>query len=182
MPDSSPRQTGPRGHVKAWGIVVRLLHWSLAALVLVDLFHDDGGWSHRLIGYGATGVVFARLLWAALAGGADGLATLKPSLPGTLAYLRGGAPRGAGHDPLSLWMIWLLWSLVLLLGITGWISRLDAFWGDDGIREVHAWLAQALLIAVAVHLCGIAAMSWRWRENLSAAMLTGWKRPFDRPD
>ena len=43
-----------------------------------------------------------------------------------------------GHDPLGVWMIWLLWSLVLLLGVTGWMSRLDAFWGDDGIHEVHA--------------------------------------------
>jgi hypothetical protein len=69
-------------------------------------------------------------------------------------------------------MVWLLWSLVLLLGLTGWMSRLDAFWGDDGIRVVHAWLADALLIAIAVHLSGIVAMSWRWRENLVAAMLS----------
>ena len=63
-------------------------------------------------------------------------------------------------------MVWLLWILVLLLGITGWISRLDAFWGDDGIRDVHAALAQALQIAVAVHFTGVAIMAWRWRENL----------------
>ena len=28
-------------------------------------------------------------------------------------------------------MVWLLWIVVLLLGVTGWMSRLDAFWGDD---------------------------------------------------
>jgi cytochrome b len=76
-------------------------------------------------------------------------------------------------------MIWLLWSLVLLLGVTGWMSRLDAFWGDDGIRDIHAGLARALLVAVAVHLSGVVAMSLRWRENLVAAMLTGRKRPID---
>jgi cytochrome b len=27
-----------------------------------------------------------------------------------------------------------------------------------------------------LHLAGIAAMSWRWRENLVLAMLTGRKR------
>jgi len=78
--------------------------------------------------------------------------------------------------------VWLLWSLVLLLGVTGWMSRLDAFWGDDGIRHIHEWLADALLIAVAVHLSGIVAMSWRWRENLVAAMLSGRKRPVERND
>jgi len=182
MPDSHSRETGPDGRVPVWDAAVRLLHWSLAALVLLDFWLDDGGWPHRTIGYAAAGVVVARLLWSAVGSGAARLATLKPSLRDTLSYLRRGTPRMAGHDPLGVWMVWLLWSLVLLLGITGWISRLDAFWGDDGIRAVHAWLAQALLIAVAVHLSGIVAMSWRWRENLVAAMLTGRKRPTDRAE
>jgi len=182
MPDSLARETGPDGRVAAWDAAVRLLHWSLAALVLFDFWLDDGGWLHRTFGYAAVGVVVARWLWAMVAGGSAGLATLKPSLRGTLSYLRLGTPRTRGHDPLGLWMVWLLWSLVLLLGVTGWMSRLDAFWGDDRIRDVHAWLADALLIAVAVHLSGIVAMSWRWRENLVAAMLTGRKRPTDRAE
>jgi len=41
---------------------------------------------------------------------------------------------------------------------------------------VHAWLAHALIAAVALHLAGVATMSWRWRENLVLAMLTGRKR------
>ena len=182
MPGSPARETGPDGRVPAWDLAVRVLHWSLAALVLLDFYLDDGGWLHRTIGYAAAGVVAARWLWAILARAKAGPATLKPSLRATLSYLRLGAPRTPGHDPLGLWMVWLLWSLVLLLGLTGWMSRLDAFWGDDGIREVHAWLADALLIAVAIHLSGIVAMSWRWRENLVAAMLTGRKRPIDRAE
>ena len=181
MPDSQ-RETGPDGRVAAWDAAVRLLHWSLAALVLFDFYVDDGGWLHRAIGYAAVGVIVARWLWAMLAGGTAGLAMLKPSLRGTLSYLRRGTPRTPRHDPLGLWMVWLLWTLVLLLGLTGWMSRLDAFWGDDGIRDVHAWLADALLIAVAVHLSGIVAMSWHWRENLVAAMLSGRKRPIDRTE
>jgi cytochrome b len=180
MPDSHSREAGADGRVAVWDAAVRVLHWSLAAGVLFDFYLDDGGWAHRTIGYAAAGVVVARLLWAAFAGGSAGFASLKPSLRATVSYLRLGTPRTRAHDPLGLWMVWLLWSLVLLLGITGWMSRLDAFWGDDGIRAVHAWLAQALLIAVAVHLSGIVAMSWRWRENLVGAMLTGRKRPIDR--
>ena len=182
MPDSRLREAAPDGRVAAWDAAVRLLHWALAALVLLDFWLDDGGWPHRTLGYAAVGVVVARLLWSAVASGAARLATLRPSPHDTVSYLRRGMPRSAGHDPLGVWMVWLLWSLVLLLGITGWMSRLDAFWGDDGIRAVHAWLAQALLIAIAVHLSGIVAMSWRWRENLVAAMLTGRKRPTDRAE
>jgi cytochrome b len=33
------------------------------------------------------------------------------------------------------------------------------------------------MVSVAVHLAGVAVMSWRWRENLPAAMLSGRKRP-----
>ena len=133
-----------------WDAAVRLLHWLLAALVLFDYFIDDeGGLLHRTIGYVAVGVVFSRLLWSGLGEGANGFAPLRPSLQRTLAYFRGGAPRTLAHDPFGLWMVWLLWSLVLLLGLTGWMTRLDAFWGDETLHDVHAWLAHALIAAVA---------------------------------
>lgn len=182
MPDSPEREAGPDGRVTAWDAAVRVLHWALAALVLFDLYHDDGGWLHRGIGYGAAGVVVARFAWATFGAAGAGWRTLRPSLKDTVAYLRGGAPRTLGHDPLGLWMVWLLWLLVLALGVTGWVSRLDAFWGDDGIRDLHSRLADALLIAVAVHLGGVAVMGWRWRDNLVAAMVTGRKRALERVD
>jgi cytochrome b len=37
-------------------------------------------------------------------------------------------------------------------------------------------LADLLMVAVALHLAGVALMSWLWRENLPGAMLTGRKR------
>jgi len=162
---------------------VRLLHWLLAGLVLFDYFIDDeGGLLHRSVGYIAVGVVFSRLLWSALGKGANAFAALRPSLEKTLAYGRAGAPRAVAHDPLGLWMVWLIWSLVLLLGLTGWMSRLDAFWGDETVQGLHLWLANALLAAVLVHVTGVAAMSWIWRENLPAAMLSGRKRRHDAAD
>nr|HET7860095.1 cytochrome b/b6 domain-containing protein [Caldimonas sp.] len=162
--------------VLVWGAALRLLHWTLAALVVFDFVVDDGGPLHRGIGYVAAGVVALRLLHAAWARGEESLRALKPSFARTLAYLRRGTPRTIGHDPLGVWMVWLLWTLVLLLGVTGWMTRLDAFWGDDRLHAVHAVLADALLVAAVLHVAGVAAMSWRWRENLPAAMVTGEKR------
>lgn len=152
-----------------------MLHWMLAGLVVFCLVKDDGGELHRTAGYVAAGAVVARLLWAALTKGYGALPALKPSVAATLAYVRAGTPRCIDHDPLGRWMIWLLWLLVLLLALTGWMSRLDAFWGDEFLQDLHAWLADALLAAVALHLIGVAVMSQRWRENLPAAMLTGRK-------
>lgn len=175
MPHSSNEDPQRRGDL-VWDVAVRLQHWLLAGLVIFCFFQDDGGRLHRVAGYCAAGVVVARLLWAVLAKGHGSLGALRPSLTATLAFIRAGAPRCIGHDPLGLWMVWLLWLLVLLLALTGWMSRLDAFWGDERLQDVHAWLADGLLAAVAVHLLGVGAMSWRWRENLPATMVTGRKR------
>jgi len=167
--------------LKPWDAIVRLSHWTLAALVVFDFVYDDGGYTHRMVGYGAAVVVLLRLGWAAVRGH-----SLKPSIAETRVYVRlliaGKPPRSPGHDPLGLWMVWLIWSLVLLLGLTGWMSRLDAFWGDETVQGLHLWLANALLAAVLVHVAGVAAMSWIWRENLPAAMLSGRKRRHDAAD
>ena len=163
-----------------WDAVVRLLHWLLAGLVLVAYFVvDDGGLAHRTLGYVAVGVIVSRLLWSGFGEGANAFAALRPSLGRTLAYLRAGAPRSTSHDPLGVWMVWLLWALVLALGVTGWMTRLDAFWGDETLHDVHVWLAHALVAAVAVHVAGVAAMAWRWRENLVLSMVSGRKRAPD---
>ena len=166
------------GRELMWDAAVRVLHWTLALIVAFNLVRDDGDLVHRAVGYVAVGVVLVRLLWAAGRGQSHQL-RLSPSA--TLAYLRllarGQAPRSSGHNPLGLWMVWLLWSLVLLLGLTGWMSRLDAFWGDDRVHHVHAVLADLLLAAVVLHLAGVAAMSWLWKENLPASMITGRRRP-----
>lgn len=165
--------------MKAWDAIVRLLHWTLAALVVFDFVYDDGGYTHRMVGYAAAVVVLLRLSWAAVVRGHS----LKPSIAETRAYIRefaaGRPPRSAAHDPLGLWMVWLLWILVLLLAVSGWASRLDMFWGDERVEEVHTFLADLLMLAVAVHVLAVCAMSVIWRENLPAAMVTGTKRPLD---
>ena len=162
-----------------WDAAVRLLHWALAGTVAAAWILDDGGRVHRSIGYAAAGIVVARLAWALLRGGPASLRALRPSPRRTLDYLRAGTPRQVAHDPLGLWMVWFLWLVVLLLALSGWMSRLDAFWGDERVQEVHAWLADALLAGVVLHLAGVAAMSWRWRENLPWSMVSGRKRPAD---
>jgi cytochrome b len=171
------------GRVPVWDAAVRICHWALAAIVAFELWRDDGGYLHRVIGYVAVGIVAFRLAWAGVPRGDGGLGDLRPCLATTRTYLRllvqGRPPRSAGHDPLGLWMVWLLWLLVLLLGLTGWMTRLDMFWGDDRVQAIHGWLADALLIAVCVHLASVLAMSLLWKENLPAAMLTGRKRPVE---
>ncbi len=173
-------KAAPHGRILVWDAVVRSLHWTLAALVAVDLVRDDGDHAHRLVGYAAVTVVLVRLGWAAVIRSHGSLTSLRPSISQSLVYLgfllRGQPPRSLGHDPLGVWMVWLLWILVLLLGLSGWMSRLDAFWGDERIHGIHAFLADLMFVAVVLHLAGVATMSWFWKENLPASMFNGFKR------
>jgi cytochrome b len=162
--------------MQVWDPLVRLCHWTLAGLVVFDFVYDDGGYTHRMVGYAAAVVVLLRLGRAAVRGH-----SLKPSVAETRFYVRqllaGKPPRSAGHDPLGLWMVWLIWILVLLLMVSGWASRLDMFWGDERVEEVHTFFADLLMLAVVVHVLAVVAMSVIWRENLPAAMVSGRKRP-----
>jgi cytochrome b len=73
-------------------------------------------------------------------------------------------------------MVWVLWSLVLLLGVSGWACRIDPFWGEEAPAAIHAWLATSLQACVCIHVGAVVVMSIVQRENLPRGMITGWKR------
>jgi cytochrome b len=169
----------PAEGVAVWDRVVRLTHWSVAALVLYDYWQDSGDRWHRNLGYAAAALVLLRLVWALVGSPPARFASWWPTPARLRAYcaslLAGRPGRSLGHNPLGASMMLALWSLILGLALTGWMSRLDYFWGDDGIKAIHAWLAHALIVLVAIHVLAVLVMSRVHRQNLVAAMLTGRK-------
>lgn len=169
------REARPR---PVWDRLVRLTHWGVAGMVLFNSFNESGQ-IHRLAGYVAVALVLLRLVHGLLVGSGS---TAALPLPGWRAIrthladlLHGKGHAGAGHNPVGQWMAYLLWALIIALGVTGWMARLDAFWGDDWLIELHEGLADGLLGCVAVHLAGVVVMSIVQRENLARAMVTGRK-------
>ena len=74
-------------------------------------------------------------------------------------------------------MIVALPVLVLLTGVTGILLTTDSFWGSEAVDLLHGALVNVVLLFAAVHLVGVLVTSFRTRENLNSAMLTGKKRP-----
>lgn len=168
------------GTIRVWDLAVRFTHWSVAAIVFYDLVDDSGDPLHRWLGYVAAGLVVFRLLWGAVGSPHARFSAWLPRPSGVLAYgralMQGRAPRFVSHTPLGAVMMLAMWTLILGLAVTGWMSRLDPFWGADWPIDIHRWMSNTLLALVVVHVAAAIAMSIKGRENLIAAMFTGRKR------
>lgn len=165
--------------VPVWNALVRLSHWLVAAIVLFNLFNESR-MPHRYAGYVALGVVVLRLAYGLTRPSGDAAHVGLPVWAEVRQHLselrRGQVHRSLGHNPAGLCMALLLWLLVMLLGITGWLSQQDRFWGEAWLADIHEGLAQVLRVCVLLHLAGVIVMSRLQKENLLGAMVTGRKR------
>ena len=168
--------------LKVWDLPLRLLHWALVAVVATVWLSTVGFFrAHEPAGYAALGIVVVRLAWG-FAGSRYARFSQFVRAPGsTLDYaarLRAGRePRYLGHNPLGGWMALALLGCVAGLGMTGWLYTTDLFWGMAWLDQLHGALAWLLLALAGLHVAGVAFTSWRHRENLARAMVTGNKAP-----
>lgn len=170
--------------IKVWDLAVRVIHWGVALLVFTEYFNEDSRFWHRNLGYAAAILVLTRLAWGAFTGSYAHYRYWWPSPSRVGAYLcairAGRMPRMLGLNPPGAVIALLLWTLVLALGITGWMMGTDAFWGEEWLENLHENMAWALLGCVLIHLAIVLATSLMQRENLPKAMLTGRKRSGNR--
>ena len=75
----------------------------------------------------------------------------------------------AGNNPGSAMAAVLMFLLVPALFLSG------IGYGGEAIEELHEAFAWALLVVIALHLAGLAWHTFRHRENISLAMITGKK-------
>ena len=174
--------------VPVWSTAVRISHALVAAIVLFNLFNETGP-LHRYMGYASAVLVLLRLAWGLTRPRTDtahvrlpSWTALKRHAQDLLQARRSGREleRSLGHNPAGLCMALLMWTLVLALGLSGWLSQLDAFWGEDGPIDVHTALARVLQVCIVLHWLGVLLMSLLQRENLVAAMIRGGKRASDK--
>ena len=167
--------------VRVWDPFVRIVHWLLAAAVLLARATGEGwGRWHEWLGYAALALVAVRLPWGWLgpkhARFADFVYSPRRTLDYARSFLTATAPRYLGHNPLGGWMILGLLAAVAATSATGWLYTTEAFWGIEWVGELHSWCANVLLALALLHVAGVAAACFSHRENLVAAMIHGQKR------
>jgi cytochrome b len=167
--------------IRVWDPVVRLFHWSVVLFCFLDLaVFTDGKAVHRWIGYGVALALAIRVVWGFVGTKHARFADFAPSPRAVAAYLKavmaGAEPRFIGHNPAGALMMLALMGLLAAVAATGWMLRLDAFFGNEELEEMHEALAYAIVPLVALHVAGALFESRRHGENLVWAMVTGKKR------
>lgn len=173
--------------LRVWPVSVRLLHLGLITGVAAAWFTRHAADSrHEWIGYAVLAVVVLRLLlgWVLRGPARFSHFVRGPGAVWTYARLlvRGRAPRHLGHNPLGGWMIVALLSVLLVIGVSGWLSTTDRYWGVAWVMDLHKWSTWVLLGLIPLHVAGAVHASIAHRENLLAAMIHGRKRKADSGD
>jgi len=159
-----------------WTAFVRITHWLVALFVLVNFFNDTGFW-HRFIGYFCVTLVFARIsygLWVSKVASSKfyipSIANIKLHIHEIRTQIF--APH-IGHNPLGQLAVYFIWVLIVALAFTGWVSRTDAYWGEDWPVDLHVIFSNALQGLVILHIAAVVLMSKLQKKNLLKQMISG---------
>ena len=189
--------------VRVWDPIVRIVHWALAATVLIGWMFDEPLWMHTWLGYTAAMLVIVRILWGLIGPEHARFVNFVRGPRVVIGYLAGlirfSSRRYLGHSPAGGAMIIALLVMIVVTTGTG-IANLAAEQGEGPlasviakvepqpgqrhpqlfIREVHETAANITLALVVLHVCGVLLASFAHRENLVLAMITG-RRGGTRP-
>ena len=185
--------------VRVWDPFVRIVHWALAATVLIAWMFDEPLWMHTWLGYVAAMLVVVRILWGFVGPEHARFVNFVRGPRIVIGYLAGlirfSSRRYLGHSPAGGAMIIALLVMIVVTTGTG-IANLAAEHGEGPlasviakvepqpgqrhpelfIREVHETAANITLALVVLHVCGVLLASFAHRENLVLSMITGRKR------
>jgi len=168
--------------IRIWDPAVRILHWTLAAIVLANYWLTGPGEDiHTWLGHAAAAAVLARTVWGFLGTKHARFADFPVTLAGLREHLRQLSarrmPADSGHNPLGAAMIYLMFLLVAVLACTGFLhEEVDALYGNDLLQEVHRLTAHTLWIASLIHVAAVFAVQHIGRIELVRPMITGRRR------
>ena len=178
--------------VYVWDLPTRLFHWSLVVLVATAWFtgEGEGGTAaiHRYSGEAIAGLIVFRAVWGFIGGEHARFSDFAAGPSVVVAHVRdlfskAPAPaRPLGHNPLGGVAVFLLLLNVTGLVFTGLFSGGEdnsgpfaGLWGLQ-LSEAHEILFRVLQALIVVHVLGVVVGSWKAKDALVPAMITGVKR------
>ena len=167
--------------ILVWDAPVRVFHW-LFVLCFVGAYltAESERWrlAHVTLGYTMGGLVAFRVVWGLLGTRYARFGAFVRGPVRIWQYLRsllsGQPEHHVGHNPAGAAAIVLMLLTSVAMVLTGWAVYNDR--GGNWMEELHEGSANLMLLAVAVHIGGVAVASWLHHENLVRAMLTGRKQ------
>ncbi len=130
-----------------WSLFIRLSHWYVALGIITNLYIlEQGDPPHRYLGYTIVAVVLIRLLY--------GL-------------------RNNVNTPTNFWVYKVMWSLVVLLGASGFMMQTDYFFGEDWLEDVHELFSILMQILIVSHIAGLTLDRLLFKHKIWLRMFKG---------
>ncbi|MBC7456928.1 MAG: cytochrome b/b6 domain-containing protein [Bdellovibrionaceae bacterium] len=168
-------------HNIVWNKFIRLTHWLVAVIIILDMFiFTDGADLHIWLGYIVTGLVILRLIYGLISRHqAHSLSNFPLSASSLIKFfqdkIKNRDTKYLGHNPAASLVYVLIWLCVLGLTITGWMLGLDRFFGDESVEQAHRIINTVLQVTVIFHLLGLLLDSLQFKRKAWMSMLTGRK-------
>ena len=152
-----------------WDLPTRILHWAMALPIALNYFLDGGKKPHRYVGYVTVSVLVLRMIWGFISKGHANFRNF-PMAPHNLLKKDVDYP---GHNPIASYVYFCIWILVLALGISGFMTTLDAYWGEEWLEEQHETFGNILLGFIGLHFGGLVMDSMKFKRKTWKGMITG---------
>ena len=154
-----------------WSPITRILHWAIALPVLFNFFLSGGDTLHIVLGYTALAALLMRLVWGLVTKDKAHFKNFPLSVNEIRNYSR--TKEYPGHNPLASIVYILIWLLVGLLGVSGYMMGLDAFWGEEWLEVLHQNFSHALSGLVICHILGMSYDGVKHKRKTWLGMITG---------
>ena len=164
-----------------WNKFVRISHWLVAVIIVLDMFvFDDGDSLHIWLGYAVTLIVVLRLAYGFFSRNQAHSFSKFPLSPGSLIKyfqdkIKNRDTYYQGHNPAASLIYVIIWLCVLGLAVTGWMLGLDRYFGDDQVEAAHLIINRILQIAIIIHLLGMLVDSVQFKRKTWMSMFNGKK-------
>jgi cytochrome b len=179
--------------LRVWDAPTRLFHWALAGLVVTSVvsvkMHEMD--VHVLSGQTILGLLLFRLLWGFVGPDYARFASFVRAPTAIVAYIRSllRPPHAfhAGHNPLGGLVVVLMLLVIGFQAVTGLFANDDIATDgpfvryvtkatSDSITSWHRLNSYVIYALVGLHVAAVIGYLVVYRENLIAAMVTGYKQ------